>query len=393
MAAYLVLFLLLGFYTALHYLYLHDNVVLHYISTQVNEKIIKMCPSISPGAKYRYPMFFGWSGLIHSLYSIFKSVPPLSYKRTTIKDPYVTEPITLDWLDTAPTVNATTPTIVILPGITGSVDAPYIRSLAKHLQHDYRVVVYSRPGCGTTNKVAIQTPHFFYNCHPLTIKALLEAVDDQNQHKSPIYVIGFSMGGQNIVRAKGEHPLPMVKGIITINQPYNTEKMVAKIIKEQRLYDKALTSFIRNVFTENTHIYKDILTAEQISAVAKVDSLRDLDEVWTKPVHGFKDIEKDYYAHRTITHDHLMAIDVPTIMLQALDDAVLAPATLAKYVFDIASEKNSNIIVVRTDHGSHCSYEQMGPWLFIPSSTPWMDQVCLEVLHAIITVNNSRKDK
>jgi predicted alpha/beta-fold hydrolase len=75
--------------------------------------------------------------------------------------------------------------------------------------------------------------------------------------------------------------------------------------------------------------------------------------VVTKPVHGYKDIEEEFYNHRSITDDHLMAISVPTVMLQAMDDAVLAPAELAKYVFDIASEKNPNLIVVRTKHRSH----------------------------------------
>jgi predicted alpha/beta-fold hydrolase len=318
-----------------------------------------------------------------------KNIVPLTYVRTTVKDPQNFEPITLDWIQEEKHFTENTPTVIVLPGVTGSSDAPYVRSVVKHIQHKYRVVVYSRPGCGSADKVQITTPKFFFNCHPLTIKALIESVNDKLQGKSPLYVIGFSMGGQNIIRTAGEYDLPMIKGIITCNQPYNTPKMVKHVHENQRLYDRALTNFIRGVFVANKHIYSPIMTEEQIEKVSKVNSLRDLDEAWTKPVHGFKDIDKEFYAHRSITDDHLMNIKVPTVMLQAMDDAVLAPAELAKYVFDIASERNEHLICVRTNHGSHCSYETMGPYYILPAQTSFMDKVCMQVLDAYVAINNA----
>jgi hypothetical protein len=79
-------------------------------------------------------------------------------------------------------------------------------------------------------------------------------------------------------------------------------------------------------------------------------TVRQFDEAYTAPYHGFRDAD-DYY-HRASAMRVIDRIRVPALILTAEDDPFVPASTFR----DPAVTSNPNITVVLTPHGGHCAY-------------------------------------
>jgi predicted alpha/beta-fold hydrolase len=377
-------------YAVIHVLFLYDTLEILCLPTRYSELLIKLTPRLSTDKKYRYPMFFGWHSFLQIVYSwIFRVGIPQDYLRQECPDPKSSDPVSLDWANGSILQDKpkTHPTVIIIPGIAGSAEGNYIQNFVHFIKNDFRVVIYNRPGCGN---VKLSTHKFYLSAHSSTMKSIVDHVNEQLDGESPLIAVGFSMGAQNLLRYLAEYKdTPIISSVI-VNPTFQSEKTF-DTLQQKPLYDRALTTYLQSILTTHRHVFDRVPTVFEphgFERVLKMKSFAEFNDLFISPVHGFKNVYRDYYPETSVYEDHLSKISIPTVLIQSYDDPITQPSTNYKYVFE-AAKKNPNIILVNTQHGSHCAYEEMDMnWLILPSKMCFMEKTCHQILKSMVTLHN-----
>lgn len=94
---------------------------------------------------------------------------------------------------------------------------------------------------------------------------------------------------------------------------------------------------------------------DRAAAALRARTMRELDEAWTAPVHGFRDAD-DYYE-RCSSLPRLARIRVPTLLLQATDDPFVPTST----VESVARVENPALQRELSHFGGHLGYVSADP--------------------------------
>jgi len=87
-----------------------------------------------------------------------------------------------------------------------------------------------------------------------------------------------------------------------------------------------------------------------LEPLGRIWTVRQFDEAYTAPHHGFRDAADYYYRASALRVAD--RIRVPTLIITAEDDPFVPVSTFR----DPAVVANPNITVVMTPHGGHCGY-------------------------------------
>jgi predicted alpha/beta-fold hydrolase len=87
-----------------------------------------------------------------------------------------------------------------------------------------------------------------------------------------------------------------------------------------------------------------------LAALPRIKSIREFDDAYTAPFHGFRDAA-DYY-HRASAVRVIDKISIPTLIITAADDPFVPPGPFKER----AVVRNRNLTVRITDHGGHCGF-------------------------------------
>ena len=83
---------------------------------------------------------------------------------------------------------------------------------------------------------------------------------------------------------------------------------------------------------------------------ARIRSIREFDDAYTAPHHGFQDAA-DYYQ-RASAMRVIDKISIPTLIITAADDPFVPPGPFK----EPAVTRNRNITLKLTPHGGHCGF-------------------------------------
>lgn len=258
----------------------------------------------------------------------------------------------LDWSYAESTSDAV---IILLHGLEGHAQRPYITGTAKLFnQNGIDAVSVNFRGCsGEDNR-------FYHSYHSGATNDLDDVIQHciQNKNYSRIYIKGISLGGNITLKYLGEErEIPkQIKSAISISVPVHLTgsarelhmpKNAAFAIRfRKHLVDK-LKVKIKN--------FPDHITQEEIDSIR---SLRDFDEVYTSKAHGFKDAQ-DYYEQCS-SLQFLNAIEVPTLVINALNDSFLSPEC-----YPIKEAKvNKNLHLEMPKFGGHVGFIQSGSFYY-----------------------------
>ena len=104
--------------------------------------------------------------------------------------------IDIDWLNHDS--DSDQPTLIVLHGLEGSIESSYIQSILKHyLNTSWRIGVMHFRGCSGTPNRLLRSYHSGDTDD-------LHFVLQQLELKSPLFVIGFSLGGNVLLKYLGE---------------------------------------------------------------------------------------------------------------------------------------------------------------------------------------------
>lgn len=234
--------------------------------------------------------------------------------------------------------------LILQHGLEGSSDRSYILGMSKLFQeHGYDVLAWNFRGCSGEMNL---TKRYYHSGATedldYVVQLALALYDD-------LTLIGFSLGGNLTLKYLGEKARsPKIKRAVTISVPLDLDAG-AENLKTLRgyIYEKRFLKNLRKkVIHKSTHLPQDI----DKSLLKMVKTLRDFDEHYTAPLHGFKDAT-DYYTQCSSKY-YLKGIQIPTLILNAKNDPILSPESLDHNL----TRDLTNVYLETTEHGGHVGF-------------------------------------
>lgn len=245
-------------------------------------------------------------------------------------------------------------TIVLIHGLGGSHSSRYIiRAARKFYKIGYQVVRVNLRGCGSGIGLS-KKPYCAGNSQDLL--KVVQQLKKENP-KSPLVLIGFSLGGNIVLKLGGElgecakHYL---EKIIAICPPLDLDKTCALI--QQKKY-----------ILYHRYYLKSLLEQAKPWVKQKISTLYEYDHKVTAPFWGFKGAKEYYQASSSI--GFLNSIRCETDILFAKDDPFIKIDELENI------QLPSNVHVWTTEHGSHLGFIGITDE---PLDFQWLDQLLLK---------------
>ena len=251
-------------------------------------------------------------------------------------------------------------TAVLLHGWEGSVDSCYVLSLGTRLlAAGYDLLRLNLRDHGGTQAL---NHGLFHSCRLDDVSGALRAVARRSPAQ-PLYLAGFSLGGNFLLRAAAEPGLPAsVAGVVAISPVLDPAHTLTALEQGSRIYH---SYFVRK-WSASLRIKQRCwpgdydFTARQLRR-----SLRRMTDELVCAHTDFPDVNcyLDGYA---ITGGRLLTLQAPARILAALDDPIIPAVDLARLAVTPLLQ------VERTAHGGHCGFLSS---LFGPA---YCDQYVLE---------------
>lgn len=262
------------------------------------------------------PYVAGWGMANGHLQSIVPSV----FRRVSV--PYQRTRLELDDgdfldLDELSVPSGDAPLVIISHGLEGSSHRAYVQGMARHF-HDagWRVIAWNFRSCsGEMNRL----PRFYHSGAIADLKAVIAHGMAQGADK--IFLVGFSMGGNQTILTLAEPDLPeAVVGGATFSVPLDLEACAYALARPaQRLY---MRRFLRDLKVKIADKAKRFPDQVSLAGYDEIRNFKQFDDRYTGPLHGYRDAQ-DYW-HRCSSGTVLDRLRRPTLVVNALDDPFLA---------------------------------------------------------------------
>lgn len=263
------------------------------------------------------------------------------------------------WFDVAPDARvlahchwqaspAAHPTLLALHGLEASSEAHYMRGLAdKAFAAGMNVVRLNQRNCGGTEHLSAGLYHSGLSADPATVIRELTDVD----RVPAIAVVGYSLGGNVGLRLAGDGgggELPSLRAVIAVSPTMDLARCVEALERRQNvLYE---WNFVRNLKRRMRRKARWLPGRFDLAPLRRVRTVRQFDEAYTAPHHGFRDAD-DYY-YRASSLRVIDRIAIPALIISAADD----PFVPEEQFRDPAVAANPHITTVITRYGGHCGF-------------------------------------
>lgn len=220
----------------------------------------------------------------------------------------------------APQKKAKAPIAIILHGLEGNINSFYAKGMLNALSnHGFNTVLMHFRNCSRApNKLARA-----YHSGETSDLAYLVQTLKQRYVDSPLYAVGFSLGGNVLAKYLGEQQQNSgLSGAAVISAPYHLSSS-CQVIRQScyGLYQKYLLDRMKKSFSRKLPTIQSVLPIDK-STLDNLNDLWQFDNLITAPLHGFKGAE-DYYQ-KASAQSYLKTIQTPTLLIHAKDDPMLS---------------------------------------------------------------------
>jgi predicted alpha/beta-fold hydrolase len=262
-------------------------------------------------------------------------------------------------VSTPPGWHAIDPTVVLVHGLCGCHQSPYMIRLARKLWRcGIRAVRMNLRGCGSGHGLARQPYHSGRSDDVLALLAdLLEETP-----RSPMAAIGFSLGGNLVLKLAGElgeQAPAYLSHVIAVCPAADLTACSAKLSRpENRFYEQHFVTLLKAAVAARHAQFPDLPAVNLPEHL----TLRQFDDLYVAPHCGFRDA-LDYYQ-RCSAVPLVPQIAIPCHILFAADDPFIDTT-----IFDVIPLP-PQVQVWHTERGGHLGF--LGrPWA--PGGYRWLD--------------------
>jgi len=309
---------------------------------------------------YHRPWFLP-TGLLQTVMTEFiLQHPDIPFRREEIQLPAMKKPegaiccpevvpegiVSIDWLDQG--LNKSAAIVILIPGLTGSSKAGYIRRSAKILhERGFRVACFNPRGRGEN---PLASPMLYSVGYTEDLRRVVEHIRALNSESSNLFAAGFSLGSNYLGKFLGEEGVDCaLDGAICLACPVDCLSISFALQTEHpgKLLDPFLVSFVKKVASEHQNVLE---TAKHIFDFEKMhlaETMHEFDGAMVARAFGFR-TASDYYRWSSCGLV-LNKIATPTLFLVAEND----PVCPGSRIFPDSFEENPFLVLCRTPNGGH----------------------------------------
>ncbi|WP_418637830.1 YheT family hydrolase [Winogradskyella sp.] len=250
----------------------------------------------------------------------------------------------LDW---SYAQNKSNKVIILLHGLEGNAQRPYITGAAKYFNDNgIDAVGVNFRGCSGAPNLLFRSYH---SGATEDLDAVVKHVLSKGIYDE-IYIKGISLGANMALNYVGEgRDLPSeIKAVIAISTPCDLRGSCGELMSlKNKHYAIRFLAHLKDKLKPKIEQFPDNISIEDFNSI---NTLIDFDNVYTSRAHGFKDAF-DYYE-RASCLQFLPNIQVPSLVVNALNDSFLSaecyPVKEAKY--------NPNLFLEMPKYGGHVGF-------------------------------------
>jgi predicted alpha/beta-fold hydrolase len=255
---------------------------------------------------------------------------------------------------------------ILVHGLAGNSASSYmVRAAQKIFSRGINVISVNLRGCGEGFGLA---RNIYHAGRSDDIRQILKVISQQYS-KSPVSMIGYSLGANIILKMAGEDGQQIsgnMDSLLAISPPVDLEKTSAQLkASENILFDQFFLWGLRLDINKMHKKFPDLPKPKIPMAV----NLVEFDDIYTAPRAGFKNA-LDYYQQSSAA-PWVQKINVPGLIVCAIDDPIIHTES----VFYL--KRPPHIDLIMPSHGGHVGF------LAKQADVQWMDQLILAWLKNI----------
>ncbi|MFV1882924.1 MAG: YheT family hydrolase [Balneola sp.] len=291
------------------------------------------------------PAWWAFNSHVHTVVSSFSEAKPVPVERIEITTPD-DDFLEIDLVD----LNNEKPVVALFHGLEGSSERFYIRNLMFDLKKvGFSSAALNFRGCGSR----LNKQKRFYHSGETSDYATFFKWIKTRFPKNPLYAVGFSLGGNALIKSIGEGGINQpVEKAVAVSPPYDLK---AGSLNLERGFNKVYAyRFLR------TLAQKLKMKRAQYPELPSFDggTIYGFDDQVTAPIHGFENA--DHYYESCSSKNFLGDVKTPLLLIHSKQDT-LCPLEFAP--FKIIHE-NRSITSVFTENGGHVGFiSSPGNWL------------------------------
>jgi uncharacterized protein len=250
-------------------------------------------------------------------------------------------------------VEATAALLVLFHGLEGSSRSHYAEAFADWAaEHGMQYAVPHFRGCsGEINRA----PRAYHCGDYEEIGWILQRLRDEHPH-SKIIAVGISLGGNALLRwaqEAGEAAAQVVSAVASVCSPIDMIAAGQAISRgfNRQVYTRMFLRTMKPRALEKLVLHPRLFDRDKLVAAR---DLYEFDNLFTAPLHGFKNTD-DYWS-RASAKPHLHRIRIPALVLNALNDRFVPASSLPKQ-----HEVGRYITLWQPAHGGHVGFPAGGP--------------------------------
>jgi uncharacterized protein len=258
--------------------------------------------------------------------------------------------IDLDW-HTASETPAHTPLMALFHGLEGSSRSPYALALARAAQHKgwTTVVVHFRGCSGVIN----QQPRAYHAGDVAEIDWILQRL--AREHPGPLVATGVSLGGNALMlwlARGGSANVPRLAAAAALSAPLDLSAAGTAIDRgiNRLLYARFFLETMRRKARAKHEQFPGLFDLDR---VLRATTLRDFDDAFTAPIHGFAGVEQ-YWTTCSCARE-LGSIDLPTLLVNPENDPLVPIASLPDPA-ELMRASSGRVQAVRPIRGGHVGF-------------------------------------
>lgn len=275
------------------------------------------------------PPFWLRNGHVSTVLTVLQPRPSEAWTRLERLELPDGDFLDLAWRQRAPGNSSAHRLAVLCHGLEGSLRAPYIRSMtAKLAAEGWDVLAWNYRNCGMEPN---RLPRSYHSGESGDLRSVVDhaVLSCGSGH---VALVGFSLGGNVVLKYAGERkPNPAVRAVVALSAPVDLSSCARALDHRRgnRLYQRRFLKTLIAKTRAKALRFPDKIDAGRLHGVR---SIRDFDEHFTAPLHGFAGAE-DYWT-RCSALQFIPEVTVPSLLVNAWNDPLLGtpsyPVELAR---------------------------------------------------------------